>query len=304
MTLHSKAYRFAIVASLVFLSACSSNDDKIDQSSEQMTYEIAQKYLRISNWEAAAEALEIMEENFPFGTYAEQAQLELIYAYYRGEEHEAAIASADRFIRLHPQHRNVDYAYYMRGVSAFQNDTAFYSILPTDITKRDAGTARDSFDYFSQLLERYPSSVYAMDAQKRMIYLRNTLARYEIHVANYYFKRGAYIAAANRGRFVVENFQQTPAVPDGLAVTAQAYHMLGMNELSESSAKVLVANFPDHPAIKDGEFNYRFGRDKKTSWVTYLTLGLFKKQPHTNFDTREQYNTFYSDKLAHQPPNG
>ncbi len=261
-----------------------------------MAYDIAQKYLRISNWEAAAEALEILEENYPFGSYAEQSQLELIFAYFRGEEHELAIASADRFIRLHPQHRNVDYAYYMRGVAAFKNDTAFYSVLPTDITMRDAGTARDSFDYFSQLLDRYPESVYAVDAQKRMLYLRNMLARYEIHVANYYFKRGAYVAAANRGRFVVENFQQTPAVPDGLAVMAQAYHMLGMEELSQSAAKVLISNFPQHPAIKKGEFNYRFGRDKRTSWVTYATLGLFKKQPYTNFDTREIYNSFYHDE--------
>lgn len=285
------------------LTACSSNDNKVSQGSEQMTYDVAQKYLRTSNWEAAAEALEILEENFPFGTYAEQAQLELIYAYYRGEEYEAAIASADRFIRLHPQHRNVDYAFYMRGVSAFQNDSAFYSILPTDITKRDAGTARESFDYFSQLLDRYPESQYAMDAQKRMLYLRNMLARYEIHVANYYFKRGAYLAAANRGRFVVENFQQTPAVPDGLAVMAQAYHMLGMEDLSKSSAKVLATNFPDHPALKkDGEFNYRFGRDDKLDWVTVVTLGLFKKQPYTNFDTRYQYNSFYADEQVHTPP--
>jgi len=284
------------------LAGCSSNDKKAERSTEQMAYEIAQKHLRGSNWEAAAQALEILEENYPFGSYAEQAQLELVYAYYRGGEYETAIAAADRFIRLHPQHRNVDYAYYMRGVSAFQNDTSFYSVLPTDITKRDAGTAKMSFDYFSQLLERYPDSPYAVDAQKRMIYLRNMLARYEIHVANYYFKRGAYLAAANRGRYVVENFQRTPAVPDGLAVMAQAYHMLGMNDLSHSAERVLAANFPDYPALKDGKFNYRFGRDGKTSWVTYLTLGLFKKQPHTNFDTRELYNAFYNDKLPASPP--
>ncbi|SMF42974.1 Beta-barrel assembly machine subunit BamD [Alteromonadaceae bacterium Bs31] len=297
----SKILFITLTASLL-LNGCSSKDNKMDHSSEQMAYNIAQKYLRGSNWEAASEALEILEENYPFGSYAEQSQLELVYAYYRAEEHELAIASADRFIRLHPQHRNVDYAYYMRGVSAFKNDTAFYSVLPTDITKRDAGTARESFDYFAQLLDRYPDSVYAVDAQKRMIYLRNMLARYEIHVANYYFKRGAYLAAANRGRYVVENFQQTPAVPDGLAVMAQAYHMLDMEELSNSAAKVLVANFPEHPALKNGDFNYRFGRDESISWVTIATLGLFKKQPYTNFDTREIYNTFYREDLDVTPP--
>lgn len=303
MIQNSKAL-IALVATLAILAGCSSNNKKPNTSTEQLTYETAQRLLRTSNWEGAAEALELLEENFPFGSYAEQAQLELIYAYYRGEEFDAAIASADRFIRLHPQHRNVDYAYYMRGVSAFQNDTAFYSVLPTDITKRDAGTARESFDYFAQLLNRFPDSAYALDAQKRMVYLRNMLARYEIHVANYYFKRGAYLAAANRGRYVVENLQQTPAVPDGLAVMAQAYHMLGMQELSATSAQVLIANYPDHPALVDGKFNYRFGRDKKTSWVSYLTLGLFEKQPYTNFDTRYQYNAFYSEAPeAAEPPS-
>ncbi|WP_075186684.1 outer membrane protein assembly factor BamD [Teredinibacter haidensis] len=302
MTQHIKAFTAIVAASLILLSGCSSKDTKIQTSGEQLTYDIAQKYLRTSNWTAASEALELLEENYPFGSYAEQAQLELIYSYYRADEHDSAIASADRFIRLHPQHRNVDYAYYLRGVAAFQNDSAFHAILPTDITKRDAGTARESFDYFTQLLERYPESQYALDAQKRMVYLRNMLARYEIHVANYYFKRGAYLAAANRGRYVVENLKQTPAVPDGLAVMSQAYHMLGMDELSTSASKVLIANFPDHPALKNGKFNYQFGRDKKRSWVSYLTLGLFKKQPYINFDTRERYNTFYSDQPTAQPP--
>lgn len=301
MTQHLKHF-FTALVTLIVLTGCSSNDKKPQHSSEQLTYETAQRLLRTSNWEGAAEALEILEENFPFGSYAEQAQLELIYAYFRGEEYEAAIASADRFIRLHPQQRDVDYAYYMRGVSAFQNDTSFYSVLPTDITKRDAGTAKESFDYFTQLLDRYPDSKYALDAQKRMIYLRNMLARYEIHVANYYFKRGAYLAAANRGRYVVENLQQTPAVPDGLAVMAQAYHMLGMNELSKSAAAVLTSNYPDHPALKDGEFNYRFGRDQKATWVSYVTLGLFEKQPYTNFDTRYQYNNFYKENLKVAAP--
>ncbi|WP_045861554.1 outer membrane protein assembly factor BamD [Teredinibacter purpureus] len=298
MTQHLKALTVAAATLLITLSGCSSNENKTEQTSEQMTYEVAQKFLRTSNWASAAETLELLEESFPFGAYAEQAQLELIYSYYRSTEHDAAIASADRFIRLHPQHRNVDYAYYMRGISAFENNSAFNTVLSTDITKRDAGSARESFDYFTQLLERYPDSQYALDAQKRMIYLRNMLGRYEIHVANYYFKRGAYLAAANRGRYVVENLKQTPAVPDGLAVMAQAYHMLGMDDLSQKSAQVLIANYPNHPALKNGEFNYRFGRDKNLTWVNYLTLGLFKKQPTINFDTRNLYNSFYRDSDA------
>src|SRR5690606_2141674 len=129
---------------------------------------------------------------FPFGTYAEQAQLELIYAYYMSNDPDAAIATANRFIRLHPQHRNADYAYYMMGLSAFTKDKGMFErVLPTDLTMRDPGAARESLANFAQLLNRYPDSPYAADAKKRMLYLRNLLARYEIHVANYYFKRGA-----------------------------------------------------------------------------------------------------------------
>ena len=198
--------RLIIVCLACLLFACASKDSKIEKSSEQQLYDTAQRALDRSNWENAISYLEALEEHFPFGSYAEQGQLELIYAYFRNRDYELVIASADRFIRLHPQHRNVDYAYYMRGISSYYNDTALFSFLSTDVTQRDPGTAREAFNYFSQLLARYPDSIYAPDARARMIYLRNMLARYEIHVANYYFKRGAYIAAANRGRFVVENF--------------------------------------------------------------------------------------------------
>lgn len=289
----------------VITASCSSNDkkDKRIRGSEQDLYQSVQYYLQGSSWELAIEYLESMEENFPFGTYAEQAQLDLIYAHFKSNEHDAAIASAERFIRLHPQHHNVDYAYYMRGIAAFYNETAFSSMYSSDYTTRDPGAAKDAFNHFAQLINRYPKSQYVLDAQKRMVYLRNIIARSEINVANYYFKRGAYVAALNRGRWVVENMQTTPAVPDGLAVMAQAYHLMGMDDLSTDSINVLKHNFPDHPALADGTFNFEFGRDIKRSWVSYATFGIFDKAPYVSFDTREQYNPFNeSSSLNTQPP--
>lgn len=280
-----------LVALLV--TGCSSTDEQPKQSTEKEFYDVAQRMLNSSQWEVAIRNLQLLEENFPFGAYAEQAQLELIYAYYKSNQPEAAIAAADRFIRLHPQHRNTDYAYYMKGLTSYtQNQGLFERFIPTDMTDRDPGAARESFAHFAQLLARYPDSQYAPDARKRMIHLRNNLARYEIHVANYYFKRGAYLAAANRGRYVVENFQQTPAVPDALAVMAQGYHLLGMDELAEDAVAVLKHNFPDYPNFdEDGAFNYQYSIDvNERSWVNLLSFGMFDKQDLRGFDTRTIYN--------------
>lgn len=286
--------KFALLcAFFYFLSACSSNKEKAERGSEQDLYNQVQSLLDSSNWSGAIDALQLLEEYYPFGVYAEQAQLDIIYAYYRSSENDAAIAAADRFIRLHPQHRNVDYAYYMRGIASFYNESVFSSFFLTDYTTRDPGSARDSFDYFSTLISRYPESSYVPDAKQRMIYLRNTIARGEINVANYYFKRGAYLAAANRGRWVIENLQETPAVPDALAVMAQAYHLIGMVDLSEDAVRVLRLNFPAHPALDGDEFDYQYGTDKKRSLISRLTFGLFDQSPSIKFDTRKQYNHMY-----------
>lgn len=296
--------RAFLTVGLVFsLISCGSNSEKEEATSEQQVYEAAQSALDRSNWTSAIEALHLLEENFPFGTYAEQAQLELIYANYRAGEHDSVITAADRFIRLHPQHRHVDYAYYMRGLAtANRAQDVFGGAFGSDPTKRDTGAAREAFGYFTQFLNLFPNSVYAQDAQKRMIHQRNLLARAEIHVANYYFKRQAYLAAANRGRFVVENFQQTPAVPDALAVMAQAYYLLDMPELAEDAAKVLHVNYPNHPALAaNGEFNYQFSsQSSERSLWSYITLGLFDKNTPQEFDTRALYNPAYFDES--EPP--
>lgn len=290
-------FPFALFAALALLTACSSSDKKEEKfTSEADLYNAAEEQLEHEQWETAVKNLQKLEEHFPFGTYAEQGQLELIYAYYNYDKPDEAIATANRFIRLHPQHRNVDYAYYMMGLSAFTKDKGMFErAMPTDMTKRDPGAARESLAHFTQLLNRFPDSIYAADAKKRMLSLRNLLARYEIHVANYYFKRQAYVAAISRGRYVIENYPQTPATPDALAVMVQGYHLIGMQDRANEALDVLRTNYPKFPALgKNGEFDYDYAKhigDRNLFGI--LTLGLFSKQDTIGFDTREIYDAEY-----------
>ena len=276
------------------LAACSGNDELPDiaaDSGEQQIYEESQRYLRQGNYDLAVRSLQLLESRYPFGKYAEQAQLELIYAHYGAYEHEAAVEAADRFVRLHPQHPNVDYAYYMKGLSAYAgNDDVFARFVPTDKTLRDTSHAQEAFAEFAQLVARFPDSPYAADAKARMVHLRNQLARYEINVANYYFRRGAYMAAVNRGRYVVENFQRTPAVADGLAVMAQGYILLGMEDLAQDAIETLALNYPEHPSVdENGEFKSVYTLDGlQRSWVNKLSLGLFDPPKPPQFDNRPE----------------
>ena len=280
-----------LILSLLLLG-CSGNDEQPDiaaDAGEQQMYEEAQRYLRGQSYDLAVRALQQLESRYPFGKYAEQAQLELIYAHYNAYEHEAAVEAADRFIRLHPQHPNVDYAYYMKGLSAYTgNEDVFARFVPTDETLRDTSHAKEAFAEFAQLLARYPDSPYAADAKARMVSLRNLLARHEINVANYYFRRSAYLAAANRGRYVVENFQRTPAVPDGLAVMAQGYILLGMDDLAKDSINVLSMNYPEHPSLNEkGEFVSVYTLDGlQRSWINRASFGLFDPPQPPQFDNR------------------
>lgn len=286
-------YIFFIIFSMT-LYGCSSNEELPDiaaDAGEQQIYEDAQRYLRADSYSLAIKSLELLESRYPFGKYAEQAQLELIYAHYNAYEHEAAVEAADRFIRLHPQHPSVDYAYYMKGLAAYSaNDDIFARFMPTDPTQRDTSQAKEAFSEFAQLVSRFPNSPYAADAEARMISLRNLLARHEIMVANYYLRRGAYLAAVNRGRFVVENFQRTPAVADGLAIMAQGYIFLGMNDLAQESITVLATNYPNYPAInKNGEFVSDFTlAGEQRSWVNKISFGLFDPPSPPQFDHRPE----------------
>lgn len=289
-----RALPLLLLSLMILLSACASKKEP-KYTSEADLYQAAEEQLARSQWETAVKNLNNLEENFPFGTYADQAQLELIYAHYMAGDADATSATANRFIRLHPQHRNVDYAYYMLGMASFSKDKGMFErVMPVDITRRDPGAARESLANFTQLLNRFPDSPYAADAKKRMLFLRNLLARYEIHVANYYFKRGAYVAAVGRGRYVLENYPKTPATPDALAVMVEGYRLLKMQDKADEMLNILRTNYPNYPALTKNGFDDRFMyNDGKTDWFGILTLGLFSKREVTGFDTREIYNPEY-----------
>ena len=268
---------FFTLISLVALVGCV-KDDTNQESTEMTYYRAAQADLRSGRYNDAVEKLQLLESRFPFGRYAEQAQLEIIFAYYRSAQPESARSAADRFIRLHPQHPNVDYAYYLRGIASFEEDQGiFSSLLMTDPTKRDPGAARDSFNDFSILLQKFPGRQYSPDARKKMKYLKNLLAESEIDSARYYIKRGAYIAAANRGHYVFENFQGTTAVPDALATIVEAYRLLGLTDLADKTMEVLIGNFPNHRSIdSDGNFvdSWAIKRNGR-SLLNIISLGLW-----------------------------
>ncbi len=273
--------KFSLLALLfVTLSGCGlfgggDDDEFAGLSTEEQFYRRALEQLNSRNYSGAIATYQALESRFPFGRFAAQAQIEIVYAYFRNGDMEAARAAADRFIRLHPENENIDYAYYMRGLSSFQDSGGFMSrFIAIDRTKRDPGRAQESFNDFSQLLALYPDSAYAADARARMVFLRNNLAAYEIHVANYYMERRAYIAALRRGQYVVENFQGTPAVADGMAVMVESYLRLGLNELADTSLELLRENYPQHASL-DADGNFEIQSEITNPSLLYtVTFGL------------------------------
>ena len=254
--------------------------DDEEETSEQLLYRRAQSGLRTGNYTQGITRLERLEARFPFGRYAEQAQLELIYAQHMSRDLDAAKAAAERFIRLHPQHPNVDYAYYMRGLTALARDrAAFARFMSADIARRDVSHLRQAFSDFNELLTNFPASEYAKDARQRMIHLRNALADSEVNIATYYIGRGANVAAANRARHVIENYDQTPAVADALAVLVEANWKLGLSEAAEDALSVLALNFPDyHGFDKDGQLVLKnVIETRQRSWLNMVSFGLLDR---------------------------
>lgn len=292
-TLSHHRFLIATALAILLISACSSAPKvNFSQANEQELYETSQEYIRKGFYELAIQALETIEKRYPFGEYSKSAQLSLIYAHYAFNEPELATSVANRFIRLHPQNRHVDYAHYMKGLIAFpEADSILQKAFNIDISKRDISQANESFNYFSDLVRQFPNSEYTPDALQRMTFLRNLLARHEIHVANYYIERKAYLAAVNRGQYVLENFQQTPAIPDALAIMAQGYHLMGLKDLTNNSIKTLRTNYPDYPAFNnDGEFDFNYSSENGQSWFNVATLGLLKGSRPPGFNTEELYN--------------
>ncbi len=223
-----------------------------DKWSQQKLYKEARDAVKDGTWNKAVEYYEKLQARHPFGEHSQQAQLDLAYAYYKQDEPGSAVAACDRFIKLNPNHPHVDYAYYMKGLANFSQGKGLTErFLPIDASQRDQAAAMKSFEDFEELTKRFPRSQYMPDAQKRMMYLRNILAQHEVHVANYYMRRGAFVAAANRARYVVENYGRSPAVPEALVIMAKAYRILELDELSEDALRVLQTNFPAHPGLQE-----------------------------------------------------
>lgn len=229
-------------------------EDKTRNWTAQRLYNEAKTQMGNGNFDTAIDYYEKLESRYPFGVYSQQAQLDVAYAYYKYDEPASAIAAADRFIKLHPLHPNVDYAYYLKGLVHYSQGKGIMDrFITRDRSRRDPGAARQAFDAFSELVRRFPDSKYVEDSAQRMVYLKNTLAQHEVHVANYYIRRGAYVAAANRARYVVENYQRTPAVPEALLVMAKAYKVMGLDDLATDAMRVLKHNYPDHEGISEVE---------------------------------------------------
>ena len=230
------------------LSGCGLNQEKADPTkdwSPQRIYSEAKSEIASGNNEKGIKLLETLQARYPYGRFAQQAQLDEAYAYYKSDEIPQALAAADRFIKLHPNHPNVDYAFYLKGLCNFRDDLGPLGFFSTDdLAERDPKAAKDSFDTFRELVTRYPESRYAPDAVKRMNYLVNALATHEVKVADYYFRRGAYVAAANRAQEAVNTYPQAPALEQALNIMVKSYSAMGLNDLATDANKVLQKNFP------------------------------------------------------------
>ncbi|MEE9337233.1 MAG: outer membrane protein assembly factor BamD [Methylococcaceae bacterium] len=215
-------------------------------------HEKAKVSMDAGNYQKGIKLYETLESRYPFGEYAAQTQLNIAYAYYKNDDSEASIAAADRFIKINPRNPSIDYAYYLKGLVNFNRSIGFVErFLPTDASQRNPSNVKESYKNFQELIRRFPKSDYVPDAKQRMLSLKNNLAMYEVHVARFYLKRKAYLAAANRGGYVIKEFQRTPAVPAALLVMHEAYTKLGMTELASDAERIYQENYPNGTPVTD-----------------------------------------------------
>lgn len=243
-----------LLITLISLSACSS-DPKQDLRPANELYVEAQEEIKDSNYEKAIKLLETLQSRYPYGRHAQQALMEIAYANHKLNEPEAALSAADRFIKQFPNSQNLDYIFYLKGMINFNDNAGFFSKLSgQDPAERDPQTLRDSFDAFKELVTRFPDSRYAADSKLRMLFLVNTLSRSDIHIASYYLRRGAYIAAVNRANKVLKEFPQTRQTRDALQIMVLAYDAMGQKDLRDDAQHVLDLNIAKDgikPGIKD-----------------------------------------------------
>jgi outer membrane protein assembly factor BamD len=247
-------YSLALVFG-VLVGACGlfPDADETKGWSAERLYSEAKDRLGNGQYEDAIKYYEKLEARYPYGRYAQQAQLEIAYAYFKDQEPAQAITAAERFIKLHPNHPHVDYAYYLKGLANFNDNLGILGhIGDQDMTERDPKATRQAFDAFKELATRFPDSRYAPDAIARMGYLVNALAAHEIHVARYYMRRGAYVAAANRVQFTLKTYPRAPANEEGLVILVQAYDALALTDLRDDAERVMKKNFPDSKYLKGG----------------------------------------------------
>jgi outer membrane protein assembly factor BamD len=257
-----KKLSLLLLSSVLFaMSGCSLFPDKADETknwSVTKLYAEAREEMNGQHYEAAIKLWEKLESNYPFGVYATQAQMEIAYAYYKTQDQAQALATIERFVKLHPNHPQADYMYYLRGLVSFNDQIGFLSsIYSQDPTERDPKATRESFAAFKALVDRFPDSKYTPDAIARMKYLVNAMAQYEVHVANYYYRRGAYLAALNRAEGAVTDFRDAPAREEALFLMIRCYDKMGNLDLRDDAQRVFVKNYPNSKYLKpEGEKSF------------------------------------------------
>jgi outer membrane protein assembly factor BamD len=253
MIRYSGLFRLLVLVLLAFsIAGCSrfklfNRDEPLETLPVGQMYDEAKTSLRAGNLGRAKRYYSRLVARFPYGAYTEQSQLELAYAQYKSGDSDEAASSINRFIRTYPTHPHIDYAYYLKALINFNRENAFLErFVRLDMTQRDQGAPRQSFNDFGELLRRYPNSRYAPDARQRMVHLRNLMARHEINVGKYYLRRGAWVAAAARGEYVIEHYPQSMHDGDALALMAESYKQLGQEKLADDARRVLKLNHPEH----------------------------------------------------------
>jgi outer membrane protein assembly factor BamD len=230
-----------------------SKDDPQKNWSAEQFYNAAKEQLDSQNWEQAAKLYEQLESKYPYGRFAQQGQLEIAYAYYKQGETAQSIAAAEKFIKLHPNHPNVDYALYLKGLANFREDLGILGrVVKQDLADRDPKSARESFETFKELVTRFPDSRYANDSRLRMAYLIEALARHEVKVARYYMSRGAWLAAANRAQECIIHFPHSPSRRDALQIMIESYDRMGLKDLRDDAKRVLAKNYPEDKLTQEG----------------------------------------------------